>query len=333
MESNYEIYTAKLEEIQFFNTGVFFSNKEIDLGSQPELKASADKIVGLYKKISVAVLLELDNQCLDALIANVKDDLELLNNIKNNLNNLATGHGLSYLIPKIEQGIKNLKDRYNERFKFLRDIISYSNTLNDSLPEIENKAKEVLFRIDAESSRRIELFEEEFKKINNLESHLAQIVSEQVSEKQSVYFLDESKKQKKSSLTWLIFTISTAVITVLLAFCMSRIFPEPKTASASIQIATSKLLIFGTLTFLLYLFSKMYLGCKHNEVLNKHRHNALMTFRAMTDAAGTIEGREIILTQASHCMFDQQETGYIKVVPSENVKTVLDNVQRTFTRN
>jgi hypothetical protein len=63
---------------------------------------------------------------------------------------------------------------------------------------------------------------------------------------------------------------------------------------------------------MLLLFSRNYLAHKHNSIVNKHRQNALLTFKAIVDAAGTEERRDVILTYAAACIFSPQETGYTK---------------------
>ena len=78
----------------------------------------------------------------------------------------------------------------------------------------------------------------------------------------------------------------------------------------TVQLVSSKLLIFGVLTYLLILSAKNYLNHKHNAIVNKHRQNALMTYKAMVDATDDHGSREAILIQAAGCIFNPQTTGY-----------------------
>ena len=43
---------------------------------------------------------------------------------------------------------------------------------------------------------------------------------------------------------------------------------------------------------------------------NRHRQNALLTYRALVAAAGEHETEDIVLAHAAVCIFAPQETGY-----------------------
>ncbi len=85
---------------------------------------------------------------------------------------------------------------------------------------------------------------------------------------------------------------------------------RPENAYETVQLAISKVLIFGVLSYMLYLATKNYLAHKHNAVINKHRQNALMTYKALVDAAKDATNKEVILMHASACIFSPQLTGY-----------------------
>ena len=77
----------------------------------------------------------------------------------------------------------------------------------------------------------------------------------------------------------------------------------PNNTYETAQLITSKLLIFAVLTYLLILSAKNYLNNKHNSVVNKHRQNSLMTYKAMVDATDDPGSRGAILIQAASCIF------------------------------
>ncbi len=77
-------------------------------------------------------------------------------------------------------------------------------------------------------------------------------------------------------------------------------------------MALSKLLIFAVLAYMLLLCARNFLAHKHNSIVNKHRQNALLTFKALADAASKEDQRDVVLTYAAACIFSPQETGYTK---------------------
>ena len=102
------------------------------------------------------------------------------------------------------------------------------------------------------------------------------------------------------------------------AFALLSVFAHKWTVLApgnvydTAQLAISKVLIFAVIGFMLVLAARIFLACKHNAIVNRHRYNALLMFKALADAAGSEERRDIVLTYAASCIFAPQETGYSK---------------------
>jgi hypothetical protein len=89
-------------------------------------------------------------------------------------------------------------------------------------------------------------------------------------------------------------------------------FLAPANGYDAAQLAISKVLIFAVIGFMLVLAARNFIASKHNAIVNRHRYNALLTFKALADAAGSEERRDIVLNYAASCIFSPQETGYSK---------------------
>ena len=76
------------------------------------------------------------------------------------------------------------------------------------------------------------------------------------------------------------------------------------------QLVSSKLLIFAVLGYLLLLAARNYSTHKHNAVVNRHRQNALLTYRKIVEASGSAGTEDIVLAHAASCIFSPQETGF-----------------------
>ncbi len=93
------------------------------------------------------------------------------------------------------------------------------------------------------------------------------------------------------------------------------------------QIVASKVLIFAVLGYMLLLSARNFLSHKHNSVTNKHRQNSLATFKALVDAGGTQEARDVVLKYAAASVFTPQETGYANTTSggsSPSASTVVE---------
>ena len=92
------------------------------------------------------------------------------------------------------------------------------------------------------------------------------------------------------------------------------------------QLISSKFLIFAVLGYLLLMAARNYTTHKHNSVVNRHRQNALLTYRALVEASAGKGTEDIILAHAASCIFSPQETGFShgKGDSSSGSKSVLE---------
>jgi hypothetical protein len=77
-----------------------------------------------------------------------------------------------------------------------------------------------------------------------------------------------------------------------------------------IQFSIIKVLVISGGFYALSVCMKNYRAYKHNQVLNKHRHNALTTFETFTKSTEDPQTKNAILLEATHTIFGNQNTGY-----------------------
>ena len=99
----------------------------------------------------------------------------------------------------------------------------------------------------------------------------------------------------------------------LISFVTHRIpFIAPTNIPEAIQFIASKVLLIGALTFMLVRAASNYRAHKHNEVINRHKQNSLLTFNALVEAGASPEARNIILNHASASIYSEPDSGYVK---------------------
>jgi hypothetical protein len=76
------------------------------------------------------------------------------------------------------------------------------------------------------------------------------------------------------------------------------------------QLIAAKILGFAVLSFIVVICARSYFAHRHNAVVNLHRQNALITYKALVEASSDSINREIILQHAAACIFGPQSTGY-----------------------
>jgi len=110
----------------------------------------------------------------------------------------------------------------------------------------------------------------------------------------------------------MIATIASASVTFIVAtfFVILSFKYTPSSTAEAIQYIVSKLILLSTLSFAIYWCSKNYRSSKHNETLNKHRANALMTFKAFVEGSNDNQVKDAILLHAAQAAFVNRQTGY-----------------------
>jgi hypothetical protein len=125
---------------------------------------------------------------------------------------------------------------------------------------------------------------------------------------------DEAQAQETLADKWLIYTYRFAAalggFAILSLFLHKIEWIKPASNGEMFQLITSKVLIFTVLGYMLIMAARNYTTHKHNAVVNRHRQNALLTYRALVTAAEETGTQDIVLAHAASCIFSPQDTGF-----------------------
>ncbi|WP_395662857.1 hypothetical protein, partial [Aestuariivirga sp.] len=221
---------------------------------------------------------------------------------------------------------------YASYFSDLHQIISYISSRQKDYGALEREARAKIQQASDkanELSRALESHEVEAKRV--LEE-IKKVAAEQGVSQQAYYFKTEGDDHLKKAKIWenRIITLSLVSVAYLILAIFAHKLPyiSPQNTYEAIQLSVSKSLIFAVGAYLIILCGKNFLSHQHNAVVNRHRQNALLTFKALSDAAGTAENRDIVLTHAASCIFSPQETGYTKGSQQTNVTGLIESIPR-----
>ena len=215
-----------------------------------------------------------------------------------------------------ESLIQTLRDRYQNVFNDIFSLISFGASRQRDFARIEQDFRASIQRSEDAATDLMKRLEEQEAEGKRIIDEVRKVAAEQGVSQQAAYFRDESGLHKTESDGWRNWTLIAAG--TVAAFAVLSIFLHkipglaPSNAYEAIQLTVSKILIFTVMGYVLLLCARNFLSHKHNEIVNKHRQNALLTFKALVEAAGTAERRDVILTYAAACIFSPQETGYTK---------------------
>lgn len=208
--------------------------------------------------------------------------------------------------------IKEVKNAYDAIMEPLTIPLAFTATLATDYAKIEREAK----GYHATMMQQAESFEKSLASYKSDAELALQAVKDQAAEagvaSNAQIFLMDSNEHAGVAKKWLFATGITSLVTLVVAvgFVAISFLYKPESTPVAIQYVISKLILLSTLFFAIFWCAKNYRSSKHNETLNKHRANALMTFKAFVEGSSEQQIKEAILLQAAQAAFVNRPTGY-----------------------
>lgn len=329
--SQYEETVKSVQRMQDFSTSTLPRVEE--LGKEINFSDAlipAQRLVDLYKRVSIEALKDYPDNLLKQIMDRANADYAIFKQILD-----FKFQGQANPEQTQTNYINQVNATYQATFTAIKDVISYSACRTTDFKLIEQEARGVFQGIRDKAEEITGQLEGSKEEANRILEEVRNVAAEQGVSQQAIYFKSESELHKTESENWKQLTIGAAILLVCVSasflFLHKWQFLAPTNNFEALQFIASKIFVFATLSYLLFLSGKNFLSHKHNEIVNRHRQNALKTYQAIVDASSTVEGKEIILAQAAYCMFSPQDTGYIKVVPGDSgspMKAFIDAIPK-----
>lgn len=284
--------------------------------------APAGKLIRLYNQLGLSTLDDFPDQ----ILAQIKQQADAdFNRFQQVLDfDPTTVENQNPTQPR-DQLIQQVTAAYDPAFKQLFPFISYGTSKSVDFQRMENEARAMLQNVKDEADEITNQLTEHQEQAQGVLADVRRVAAEQGVSQQAIYFKDEAEAHETLAETWRDRTMKLAwglgAYAFISIFFHKWSWLQPEDTIQSIQLVTSKVLIFGVISYMLFLSAKNFLSHKHSAIVNKHRQNALMTYTAITDSAATEESKDIVLNHASACIFSPQDTGFIKSESSSSGHT------------
>ena len=86
--------------------------------------------------------------------------------------------------------------------------------------------------------------------------------------------------------------------------------PADAGMTATVHMLAGRFFVFGVVSYAILWVGRAYRAAAHNQVVNEHRRDALATFQTFAEAASDSATRDIVLTQATQCIFSHRPSGF-----------------------
>lgn len=128
-------------------------------------------------------------------------------------------------------------------------------------------------------------------------------------------FKNEADKHRRVAYGWLVATALVAagtlgVLLYNLIVTQRQDATQYMSAAHVTQLVFAKVVVYSLLGSATVWCGRMYRAHRHNEVVNRHRQNALTSFEAFVAASKDEQSKSAVLIQATNSIFMPQHTGY-----------------------
>lgn len=322
-----------LDRVQQFDVSTL--SREADLGKQmnfSEAVAPSHALIDIYRRIPLTALDDFSDGQLNVISQQAQADFNVFKQI---LDFNATAGNAASSRTSI---INTLKTRRDQLFDQLWQYVAYGVARITDTSLLETQARATIQSIEDRSEK---LTAQLHTAKNDADSALAEIravAAEQGVSQQAIHFKQEAEEQETLAATWLKYTYwfaaAVGCFAVLSLFLHKVEWIRPESTAEMFQLISSKVLIFAVLGYLLLMASRNYATHKHNVVVNRHRQNALLTYRSLVEASGGAGTENIVLAHAASCIFSPQETGFSngKGESVAGSKSVLELLTKTVSK-
>jgi len=259
---NTEEYIVSLKRIQDFDPNSLSRIKELGTSFNfSEIIEPAQQLINLYKSIPSDIIKDLPENIASYIKGQADTDYRYFTQIldfnPDGIQNPSHVHG---------QLIKKIESHYKNAFSKLYQYIAYASSKSYNFIELENEARNSINSINAradELNDKLSAYDEQAK---NMLMDIRNISAEHGVSQQAIYFKEESENHEKLANKWQGISIGLSTLLVLLAILSISFYKNPylnpDNNFQSLQLLTSKMLIFGAISYLLFLSAKNFLSHK-----------------------------------------------------------------------
>lgn len=207
--------------------------------------------------------------------------------------------------------IRGVDSILNTHFPLLTTVVAFSG---QDEAVMRGKREEIAKIVDSvatlqkEADRRVKATAESSKQILDQAKRTAASVGVSTHAK---HFQKEADRHRRSGWGWLIATVALASIAGFVSWwTITKSLSDSSEWFAVVQVALARLSLMALTYSVAIWSSRMYRAARHNEVINRHRVNAMKTFETFTAAGRDDAIKDAILMRATECIFHHQSSGF-----------------------
>ena len=298
------------------------SSRTLGLGKEGMPRAELGRLLNAYQRLTPGVLGGLPVEELQRIHDFATETSELLSkfdNARDALSNRSVHHGYR---PDLAEEVNKLRELCKSSLPVIQGYADRAIELEETKREVESlladmhgQQEELTAAVKETKAAAAETkasFQQETRTMREEVTQLGVSLH-------AAFFKREADRHVKSSIGWGFGALAFAALLVVYAFFGDRWisiqFPEraewtPEATYVFARAAITRILGFAVFGYGLFFCAKNYTAHRHNAVVNRHRQNALSTYRALVKGNKDPGSADIVLTQAARFIYAPQDSGY-----------------------
>jgi len=308
-EAVYKDAVAALKRVQEFDVATL--PREGDLGAKMNLREAVEParaLVELFQRLSLAALDDFPDGVLEQIKSTSNNVFQLFSQALQFDPDQGNPQGVR------QQIVGGIRQQYPTVFQQLHPVIAYSLHRAADFQRLDAQARATLQSVSDQAGTFAGQMKQYERDAARVLEEIRKVAAEEGVSQQAAHFRVEADGHEAKASEWQTRTGKVALLlggfAVISLFLHKIAWIAPTSAYETVQLAISKVLIFAVITYMLVLAARNFMSHKHNAIVNRHRQNALMTHRALVEAAAESGVRDAIMVQAAGCIFAPQSTGY-----------------------
>ncbi len=299
---------SDVERVQNFESQTLVQRDRLGEMAFENAVKPAQQLIELFRKLSTDIIWHLPPHQNEAVQRQAKSVYSLFDQI------LTFKLGGNDPEVQKQQFVEQLSSAFQPAFTELHPLISYAAATTVDFSSLESRGRAALQTINDEKEEILNTIRATSEDAKAVLQEVRDAAAEQGVTQQARYFAEEATRHENAAKKWLMASVIAGVF--VLAYAVLTLFVyrwlSPQNTFESVQMVLSKVLIFAVLAYALLQCVRNYSAHRHNSVTNKHRQNALMTYKTLAEAGSTIEARDAVLQHAAAAVYAPNDSGYLK---------------------
>ncbi|WP_439557501.1 hypothetical protein [Dyadobacter sp.] len=201
------------------------------------------------------------------------------------------------------------------------DDFNFNRTSQSQIVNVKQQIKDDIASIDKLKEQA-----------QTLVSHIEMLPSKLTIDGYSEMFSNEASNFGRASKWWLFGVFICFGGIVLSSIVYSTLIAEDEftklTLNQLVQFNITKALTLAALFYGLAICNKNFKSSKHNQIVNKHRSNALASFQAFVEAPSADQAtKNSVLLEATKTIYSSQTTGYLRPDNEDSPNKIVEVIQ------